>query len=224
MQHPMRVLLVHADKRTGQRLARQLALHEACVVETLSDGAAVLAALACGRFDVIVLGAGLADDKGAPLARRLRDAAGATPVLALKPSEDAGTGRAPALGGLLARIRGALARCRAQRAKPLGIGHYHFRPQAKLVLDPKSGRTIRLTDKECAILAHLHRAGNVAVPRACLLREIWGHKTRLQTHTLATHIYRLRRKLERDPAAPELLLTESGGYRLNIAAKNRPKR
>ena len=73
---------------------------------------------------------------------------------------------------------------------------------------------MRLTEKETAILKYLYRAGEKAVTRDILLNEVWGYNAGVTTHTLETHIYRLRQKIERDPAAASILVTESGGYRL----------
>jgi DNA-binding response OmpR family regulator len=73
---------------------------------------------------------------------------------------------------------------------------------------------VRLTDKETAILRYLYRAGQKPVSREILLQEVWGYNSGVTTHTLETHIYRLRQKIERDPANAALLVTEAGGYKL----------
>ena len=88
-----------------------------------------------------------------------------------------------------------------------------FRPGSKLLLDPK-GKKVRLTDKETSILRYLYRAGQRPVSRETLLREVWGHSSGVTTHTLETHIYRLRQKIEENPGQAQILVTESGGYRL----------
>jgi DNA-binding response OmpR family regulator len=93
------------------------------------------------------------------------------------------------------------------------IGPFTFRPSSKLVLDD-GGKKVRLTDKETSILRHLYRAGDRSVSRETLLREIFGYSSDLNTHTLESHIYRLRRKIELDAATPAILVTESTGYRL----------
>lgn len=110
------------------------------------------------------------------------------------------------VGALVAALRQALAQGAAPR-----IGPWRF-DEAGRLLDDEAGRKIRLTDKEAAILAYLRRDGGV-VARDTLLIEVWGYSTAVATHTLETHIYRLRRKIER-PGEPPLLLTEAGGYRL----------
>ncbi len=114
---------------------------------------------------------------------------------------------------LLARIRAHLRQHEQSEDATFAIGHYTFRPAAKLLLDP-SGSKIRLTEKETAILKYLYRAGDRIVTRDVLLSEVWGYNSGVTTHTLETHIYRLRQKIERDPSHAELLVTEAGGYKL----------
>ena len=94
-----------------------------------------------------------------------------------------------------------------------GVGPYSFRPAAKLLLDEQE-KKIRLTEKETNILKYLYRAGDAVVPRDVLLHEVWGYNAGVTTHTLETHIYRLRQKIEPDPANAKILVTEPGGYRL----------
>jgi DNA-binding response OmpR family regulator len=98
------------------------------------------------------------------------------------------------------------------------IGPYQFRPSAKLLLEAARNRKIRLTEKESAILKYLYRAGGRPVGRQILLNEVWGYNSAVTTHTLETHIYRLRQKIEPDPSQARLLLTEGGGYRLDASA------
>lgn len=95
--------------------------------------------------------------------------------------------------------------------RPIDLGRFRFQPAAKLLIDPTGGEPIRLTEKEAAILDHLAQAGTV-VDRQTLLSEIWGYNSRVTTHTLETHIYRLRQKIERDPGQAELLVNRDGGY------------
>ncbi len=116
-------------------------------------------------------------------------------------------------------LRAARPRARALRTfeqsedATFRLGPYEFRPAAKLLIDEKD-RKIRLTEKETNILKYLYRAGGKPVGREELLSEVWGYNANVTTHTLETHIYRLRQKIEPDPANARLLLTESGGYRL----------
>ena len=114
---------------------------------------------------------------------------------------------------LLARIRAQLRQHEASEDAIFTIGPYTFRPSSKLLLNPK-GNKVRLTEKETSILRYLYRAGQRPVSRETLLQEVWGYNSGLTTHTLETHIYRLRQKIEKDAAAPAILITEAGGYKL----------
>ena len=83
-----------------------------------------------------------------------------------------------------------------------------------IMLTGANARKVRLTEKETAILRFLYRAGQLPVSRETLLQEVWGYNSGVTTHTLETHIYRLRQKIEKDAANPEILVTEAGGYKL----------
>ncbi|MEO0811125.1 MAG: winged helix-turn-helix domain-containing protein, partial [Pseudomonadota bacterium] len=93
------------------------------------------------------------------------------------------------------------------------LGHYMFKPASKLLID-ENGAKVRLTEKETSILKFLYRSGEKVVTRDVLLHEVWGYNAGVTTHTLETHIYRLRQKIERDPSNAEILVTETGGYKL----------
>lgn len=94
----------------------------------------------------------------------------------------------------------------------LALGKIRFSETAQTLTGPEGSRA--LTEKETAILARLARARGAVVARDVLLREVWGYKATVSTHTLETHIHRLRRKLEDASAQPRLLVTAQGGYRL----------
>ncbi len=114
---------------------------------------------------------------------------------------------------LLARVRAQLRSFEQTEDATFDIGPYEFRPSMK-ALRTKEGRRIRLTEKETEILKFLYRAGGKPVARETLLSEVWGYNAAVTTHTLETHIYRLRQKVEPDPSNAQLLLTDTGGYRL----------
>ena len=114
---------------------------------------------------------------------------------------------------LLARIRAQLRQHDQSEDVVFTIGPYSFQPAAKL-LESADGGKVRLTDKETSILKYLYRQGPKTITRDVLLKEVWGYNNRVTTHTLETHIYRLRQKIERDPSNARLLVTEEGGYRL----------
>jgi DNA-binding response OmpR family regulator len=122
------------------------------------------------------------------------------------------------LSELMARLRARLdARgVETEALASIHIGPYEFSASDKALHHRADNQRIRLTEKEAAILAFLHRMGSRAVPRQELLTEVWGYNTAVTTHTLETHIYRLRQKMEADPAKACLLVTEAGGYRLAV--------
>ncbi|HMT14006.1 MAG TPA: winged helix-turn-helix domain-containing protein, partial [Aestuariivirga sp.] len=111
------------------------------------------------------------------------------------------------------RIRAHLRQHETSEDAIFRIGPYQFRPANKLMV-AEDGRKVRLTEKEAAILKFLYRSGAQTVGRDILLHDVWGYNAGVSTHTLETHIYRLRQKIERDPARAEILVTENGGYRL----------
>jgi DNA-binding response OmpR family regulator len=113
----------------------------------------------------------------------------------------------------LARVRAQLRQHELSEEAVFPIGPYSFQPAHKVLLD-ENEKKIRLTEKETAILKYLYRTGDSVVSREKLLKEVWGYHAEVTTHTLETHIYRLRQKIERDPSNAEILITEKGGYRL----------
>jgi DNA-binding response OmpR family regulator len=115
---------------------------------------------------------------------------------------------------LLARLRAQLRQHEQSEDAVFTIGPYNFRPAAKLLVESGGKKKIRLTEKETAILKYLFRAGERATGRELLLNEVWGYNAGVTTHTLETHVYRLRQKIEQDPSKAEILITEPGGYRL----------
>jgi DNA-binding response OmpR family regulator len=116
---------------------------------------------------------------------------------------------------LLSRIVVQIRQYETSDDTSFAVGPYEFRPGIKLLIS-EDGERLRLTEKETAILRFLYRASPAHVAREVLLSEVWGYNPLVTTHTLETHIYRLRQKIERDPANARILVTEPGGYRLVI--------
>ena len=98
---------------------------------------------------------------------------------------------------------------------PIG-GDYVLSLKSQDFISKKTGRSVRLTDKECLLLKHLADAVPDGLDRRSLLDLVWGYAESAETHTLETHIYRLRQKIETDPARPEILLTTAVGYRISL--------
>ncbi len=118
---------------------------------------------------------------------------------------------------LLARLRAQLRAFEDSQDAVFTIGPYRFRPSARLLTKPDGRERIVLNAKEASMLKYLCRAGARVTSRQMLLNDVWGYHPEASTHTLESHIWRLRQKLEIDPANPTLLLTIPGGYVLNAA-------
>jgi DNA-binding response OmpR family regulator len=224
---PKRVLLVDDDGPLREALVEQLKLHEEFTTETAADAAQALEIVKSRYFDVILLDVGLPDMDGRDLCRLMRRNGLRTPVVMLTGSDseadtilglDAGANdyitKPFRLGVLLARLRAQLRQHEQSEDAVFTIGPYNFRPSAKLLIDAGGKKKIRLTEKETAILKYLFRAGERPTGRELLLNEVWGYNAGVTTHTLETHVYRLRQKIELDPSKAEILVTEPGGYRL----------
>ena len=222
-----RILIVDDDGALRQSLVEQLELNEEFVCIECGTAAQVLEMVASSRFDTIVLDVGLPDMDGRELCRQLRGAGVQVPivmltgadsepdtVLGLEAGADDYVTKPFRLSVLLARLRAHLRQSDHSDAAVFMIGPYTFRPGVKLLTDQSGRKKVRLTEKETAILKYLYRAGDRAIARNTLLGEVWGYNAGVTTHTLETHVYRLRQKIERDPARAEILVTEPGGYRL----------
>jgi DNA-binding response OmpR family regulator len=221
------ILLVDDDDMLRQTLAEQLRLHEDYKVSEASQGAEGLKCAKTGHFDVILLDVGLPDMDGRDLCRLLRREGVRAPIIMLTGADtdadailglDSGANdyvtKPFRLPMLLARLRAQLRQFENSEDAVFTIANYSFRPSAKLLLDERQQKKIRLTEKETAILKYLYRAGNRIVGRDTLLGEVWGYNAGVTTHTLETHVYRLRQKIEQDPSHAQILVTEPGGYRL----------
>jgi DNA-binding response OmpR family regulator len=222
-----RILLVDDDLPLRQSLAEQLRLHEEFAAAEAESGAAAIDLCKKERFDAIILDVGLPDMDGREVCRVLRRNGVSAPVIMLTGADtdadailglDSGANdyvtKPFRIGVLLARIRAQLRQHEQSEDATFTIGPYSFRPSVKLLLNATTSKKVRLTEKETAILKYLYRAGERAVGRDTLLGEVWGYNAGVTTHTLETHIYRLRQKIERDPSHAEILVTEPGGYRL----------
>ncbi|MGE0094585.1 MAG: response regulator transcription factor [Alphaproteobacteria bacterium] len=221
------ILLVDDDGPFRRTLAEQLRDEQGFETSEAENAAAGMAAVQAGHFDLILLDVGLPDMDGRDLCRAIRARGVATPVIMLTAADedldairglDSGANDYVAkpvrIGLLLARIRAQLrAHAESERAEYV-IGPYLFRPAAKLLQHQETKKKVRLTDKEVGILRHLQRAAGKSVARETLLTEVWGYNAGVTTHTLETHIYRLRQKIESAPGQNAILVTDEGGYRL----------
>ncbi len=190
-----------------------------------ADEALALACTSAHHFDAILLD--LAQACGTQLCAELRRHLVRVPIILVTDANaeedvvrglDAGANdyvvKPFRLAELIARLRAQIRAFETSEDAVLVVGPYHFRPGVRTLTDPTSNRRVRLTDKEASVLKHLYRAGRTPVSRQTLLREVWGYANGASTHTVETHIYRLRRKIEPDQASARILINVEGGYRL----------
>jgi len=221
------ILLVEDDEALRDSLVEQLKLHEEFETHAVSSGGDALTQIKEQHFDLLILDVGLPDMDGRELCRLMRRADVKAPIIMLTGADseadtilglDSGANdyitKPFRLGVLLARIRAQLRQHERSEDAIFNLGPYSFRPAAKLLLEPDENKKIRLTEKETSILKYLFRAGDAVIGRDELLNEVWGYNSGVTTHTLETHVYRLRQKLEADPSNAQILVTEPGGYRL----------
>jgi DNA-binding response OmpR family regulator len=226
MAKASKVLIIDDDPELRDALTEQFSLHEEFEAVAAENGSKGVQAAKAGQIDLVLMDVGLPDIDGREAARILRKNGFKAPIIMLTGHDtDSDTILGLESGAndyvtkpfrfavLLARIRAQLRQHEASEDAVFTIGPYTFRPSSKLLLNPK-GSKVRLTEKETSILRYLYRAGEQPVPRETLLQEVWGYNSGVTTHTLETHIYRLRQKIEQDAAVPVILVTEARSYKL----------
>ena len=225
MPNTRKILVVDDNSELREALKEQLLLHEFDAV-TAKNGCEGVQAVKVGQTDLVIMDIGLPDIDGREAVRTLRKSGFKAPIIMLTghgpiptPSSASNSGANDYVSKpfrfavLLARIRAQLRQHEASENVIITIGPYTFQPSTKHLLNPKGGK-IRLTEKETSILRYLYRADRQPVSRETLLQEVWGYNSGVTTHTLETHIYRLRQKIEQNAATPVILVTESRGYKL----------
>ena len=220
------ILVVDDDEDLRDSLGEQLALHEEFETEIAANAREAMDSIKNQRIDLVLLDIGLPDMDGREACKLIRKNGFAGPIIMLTAQDtdadmilglESGANdyvtKPFRIAVLLARIRAQLRQHEQSEDAVFTIGPYTFKPAGKLLIDEKGGK-IRLTEKETSILKYLYRAGQNVITRDVLLHEVWGYNAGVTTHTLETHIYRLRQKIEQDPSNAELLVTEAGGYKL----------
>ncbi|MBC7312352.1 MAG: response regulator transcription factor [Rhizobium sp.] len=220
------ILLVDDDNDLRETLVEQLSLHEEFTLTEAETATKGIQAARSGQVDLLIMDVGLPDMDGREAVKLLRKGGFKAPVIMLTGHDtDSDTILGLEAGAndyvtkpfrfavLLARIRAQLRQHEQSEDATFGVGPYLFKPSQKL-LTTEDGKKIRLTEKEAAIIRYLYRAGQKVVTRDVLLEEVWGYNSGVTTHTLETHVYRLRQKIERDPSNAEILVTENGGYKI----------
>lgn len=220
-----RLLVVGGDAVLRDILIEQLTPASDFDVSARDGGERARDALRSEPFDAVLTDSELPDMGGRDFVTAIRLDGFRGPVVMLTSGEDEPDASAAEFGAneyvarpfrfavLLTRLRAQLRAHEASEEAAVQIGPYTFRAGAKTLVSEASG-LLRLTEKEAAILRFLHRAGEAIVSRETLLQEVFGYHAAATTHTLETHIYRLRQKIEADPSDARILVTEPGGYRL----------
>jgi DNA-binding response OmpR family regulator len=221
-----RIFVVDDDADLRKTLSDQLSHYREFELAEAGTGTEALARVRGNHVDLMLLDVGLPDMDGREAVKIMRREGFKGPIVMLT-GQDSDSDEILGLESgandyitkpfrfsvLLARIRAALRQHDQSEDVVFTIGPYSFHPANK-VLENGDGTKVRLTDKETSILKYLYRQGPKTIGRDVLLKEVWGYNNRVTTHTLETHIYRLRQKIERDPSNARLLVTEEGGYRL----------
>ncbi|MBW3096798.1 response regulator transcription factor [Pseudohoeflea coraliihabitans] len=220
------ILIVDDDDDLRDTLIEQLSLYEEFTLLSESSATRGIQTARANTIDILIMDVGLPDMDGREAVKLLRKSGFKVPIIMLTGHDtDSDTILGLEAGAndyvskpfrfavLLARIRAQLRQHEHSEDATFVIGPYTFKPSQKLLVDEKGGK-IRLTEKESAIIRYLYRADQKVVTRDTLLEEVWGYNSGVTTHTLETHVYRLRQKIEADPANAEILVTESGGYKI----------
>ncbi|MBI1622104.1 response regulator transcription factor [Aquamicrobium zhengzhouense] len=220
------ILIVDDDADLRETLVEQLSLYEEFSVLQEESASKGIQTARSGNVDLLIMDVGLPDMDGREAVKLLRKGGFKAPIIMLTGHDtDSDTILGLEAGAndyvtkpfrfavLLARIRAQLRQHEQSEDATFTVGPYVFKPSQKLMTDVK-GNKIRLTEKEASIIKYLYRAEQKVVTRDILLEEVWGYNSGVTTHTLETHVYRLRQKIERDPSNAEILVTESGGYKL----------
>jgi DNA-binding response OmpR family regulator len=220
------ILIVDDDDDLRGTLVEQLSLYEEFdVLQEATAGKGVAMARG-GMVDLLIMDVGLPDMDGREAVKMLRKGGYKAPIIMLTGHDtDSDTILGLEAGAndyvtkpfrfavLLARIRAHLRQHEHSEDAVFKVGPYSFKPSAKLLVR-EDNRKVRLTENETAIIKFLLRSGEQIGSRDVLLQDVWGYNAGVTTHTLETHVYRLRQKIERDPSHAEILVTEGGGYKL----------
>ena len=228
MSQLKKILLVGYNEDLREVLSEQLVLTEDFDVSEGYSGASALEKITQQIFDIVIIDVGLPDIESSELCRLIRKEGLKCPILILT-GHNAGSDTILELEAgandyitkpfkfpvLMAHIQAQLQQHEQSAETIFALGPYIFKPAVKILLAEDNSK-IHLTEKETNILKFLYRAADGVVPRDILLHEVWGYNAGVTTHTLETHIYRLRQKIEPDPSNASLLITGGGGYRLAV--------
>ena len=227
MNPSTKILLINNDKDLGEALAFQLPLGGKYQIVETNDETSALAQINNNFCDLVIINSQSSALREYDLTKNLRLAGYKKPIIILIKQNsnldipddqnhkvDEHIIKPFRYPVLLKSIETQLHKFKKSENTQYSIGNYAFKPNSK-ILESNESRSIRLTEKENNILKFLYKnLGNV-IKRETLLHEVWGYNSKVTTHTLETHIYRLRQKIEEDPSNACFLITEPGGYKLH---------
>ena len=204
------VLLLSDNDSFAEDLAGQISLYtpEFSVSRDAGDNR---------NFDIYIL------DEKSSLADKLHQEHHKAPVLLLEKADstadfdpDAVIYKPFSLNAFLNLLRSCINKFENSSDGYLRFNNYELRPAAKEIINMRNNETVKLTEKEVAVIKYLYKAKDKTVSKNDLLRDVWDYNAEVTTHTIETHIYRLRQKVEHDNVAAQLILTEDGGYKLKF--------
>ena len=222
------ILLVEDEDDFRNAIAEQFLITAKFQVTEAGSGKEALKCICDDLYKIIIVNLSLPDLDGRELCKLMRNQGVKCPIVMLVERDtdidsilslDYGANdyvKKPfKFSLLLARTQIQLRQFELLEDTHFPLGPYTFKPASKTLINGKKEK-IRLTEKETDILKFLLGAKNAIVSRDVLLHEVWGYNAGVTTHTLETHIYRLRQKIEPDPAQVSLLVTEGGGYKIVV--------
>ena len=227
------LLIVSPEHSSHQSPLRQLALYDEFVIAWAGSAAEAMGLLADNHHTAVLVDAPLPDLDEAAFCRQVRRQGTRTPMLVLGSGNEAAVILALEAGAidylakpvranlLMARLRAHLRQYEHCEAASIPMGRFVLRVAEKLLLDIAGNKEIRLTARETDLLKYLHRAGDRTVSQSRLLTDVWGYHASVDTHTVQTHVHRLRRKIGDDRRGGGLIVTDGHGYRLASAAAQR---
>ena len=98
----------------------------------------------------------------------------------------------------------------------LEFNKYVLYPSRKEILNKRDKSTTKLTEKEVSVIKYLYKNAGKIVSKNDLMQEVWEYSADVATHTVETHIYRLRQKVEQDNLDNQIIITSDGGYQLKL--------
>jgi DNA-binding response OmpR family regulator len=222
-----KILLVDDDGVLLESLQQQL-LESGYQVDIALSATNALRIAKLNRYDAYVLDVSFSDGDGRDICRELRARGEGAPVLlmtALDSAEDEVMGLEAGSNDYIhkpirfdvfeARLRAHLQHRASSNEEMIKLQGFFFKPFEKRLVYGGTQSSVKLTEKETMILNHLIKARGKTVSREEFLREVWRYQPDTNTHTLETHVYRLRRKISNTGGDPDTFLrTDMGGYRI----------